>query len=781
MRRMTLTAVHTLLLISLIANCSVAQNLAFNFAIQEMPSPPTITGVQNFPITPFASFFKVSATIESQIQWIKVCDTVPQSNCASSDWYRIPDPQITPNPPEIKAAFVYYYHEDNISDANRIALSYDDKLDKWSADIPFDSNWEIYDSISYYIVAIDGIGNVASEAPIGEPCKSMGAWNQSEATPRNDSCSYAAGYFECGEFKSIAPGNCGDEYTVGDKQGDVCGEPDANGGQSITNQPRLDIRGISAGVDGSIAGVNSPILCVNMGIGEPPSPATEFPTTLESAEGYMLYIFNPDIPDSNPSDTHIRNAYIITYSPESTGADPTLTRILWDGDCVTNPNNTDPFSCRLLIAVGDHPKLKIGYNETLQFIVKENGFDDYHNIPYSLVGKSSENTVIAGATGMFNLTGGTAFWTSDITSGLRFYPREQTDSVVSYHHGDSPVITETSCSADGGKTGFSVCPRSISQPASNTCRIDFDQSYYSYIVDEYQIYRSTTDNRKDAVKIGSVLEDGSEKYTFEDVITNLNGTKYYYWLAPYNQKYGGANFVSSTSCIIEDWINTGTSCDSDCIHISNCSRYENISNNTDCSSIAEIDTNARGSDGKFALTPVSGLYVFVADSSNTPIDIPAITDSNGNFHIVIDNNSGLIDLEKTYKVVLKIPAASKGSTPCDTSFFDVQGNCYIVLAEGVSLTDDDSVTTRVFGVKLPAANGGRAEIGNPNCDNVVDIADLSLLRPGFGTVQGEDGYQTYLDFDGNGIIDIADFAVFRIYFGYELSTAPDSSNPLCKP
>jgi hypothetical protein len=220
-------------------------------------------------------------------------------------------------------------------------------------------------------------------------------------------------------------------------------------------------------------------------------------------------------------------------------------------------------------------------------------------------------------------------------------------------------------------------------------------------------------------------------------------------------------------------------CEGKCIHVSNCTSWSDLTKS--CSPINVLDTTQKGSDGKFLTAPRSGVEVFVADSTNTMVGTAATTDANGAFAVTIDNNSSSVTLDSKYKVVMKIPAAEKAGVPCDGSFFDAEGNCYVVLAKDVTLSDDDTKTTKAFGLNLPPAGGGRAEIGNPNCDTVVNITDLVMLKPGFGTAEGETGYQTYLDFDGNGIIDVADFLILKKYFGNELDAAPSSDPVLCKP
>ena len=501
-----------------------ADDIDFNFEISTIPYPPNISEVTNTPPVQGAATVKVSARIEGQTQMTGVCYIVPREDCTATDWLQEPDPEIVPNPPEIKMAKVYYYYNGDPTNGGSVTMAYNDTFDKWEADVPMAPALSLGDSITYYLAAVDGRGNLASETPSTseEPCPDIGSWDDSLATPLNDSCSYAEGYSECNENRNYSPGNCGTNYSLGDKQGDVCGEPDGNGNQYLIygeNADRVDMLGITAGG-------GSTVVCTRIGLGAPP-PSSSNPAPIE---GYLMIFFNPDLPDPNPADTHIENAFAITYAPEAVGSDPTLVKVLWSGDCVTDPNAADPLACKLISAVGDHPKLKIGYQDgSLRFITNKSGTGEVYNESYNLIGSASGKSILVGITGEINLSGGTAYWISDLTAGFSFYHRNKTVPV--YPPGD-PVPGEigmTSCSSDGSATDVKKCDMGGSQPATNTCRIDFLQSIKPNDTDEYRIYRNTTDSTTGAAMIGTVVEDGSDEYTFIDTHTTLDGTRYYYF------------------------------------------------------------------------------------------------------------------------------------------------------------------------------------------------------------------------------------------------------------
>ena len=90
-------------------------------------------------------------------------------------------------------------------------------------------------------------------------------------------------------------------------------------------------------------------------------------------------------------------------------------------------------------------------------------------------------------------------------------------------------------------------------------------------------------------------------------------------------------------------------------------------------------------------------------------------------------------------------------------------------------------TKKVSGIKLPSTGGGRAEIGNADCSDSVDVGDLLILKAKFGSNDGDSRYQSYADFDGNGSIDVEDFLIFKKNFGKTLDAAPTFDATLCKP
>jgi hypothetical protein len=80
-----------------------------------------------------------------------------------------------------------------------------------------------------------------------------------------------------------------------------------------------------------------------------------------------------------------------------------------------------------------------------------------------------------------------------------------------------------------------------------------------------------------------------------------------------------------------------------------------------------------------------------------------------------------------------------------------------------SLASTGSVT--LSGAPATALAVGVLRTGDVNNDNMVDIADFTLLRASFGKVYGVPGYDARADLSGDGLVDITDFTLLRGNFG----------------
>lgn len=85
----------------------------------------------------------------------------------------------------------------------------------------------------------------------------------------------------------------------------------------------------------------------------------------------------------------------------------------------------------------------------------------------------------------------------------------------------------------------------------------------------------------------------------------------------------------------------------------------------------------------------------------------------------------------------------------------VKGPQFLATMGTVTLTGTPS-TTLALGVQ---------RTGDANDDNVVDIADFSLLRASFGRACGAPGYDGRAEFTGDCVVDISDFTLLRGNFG----------------
>ena len=531
----------------LVGRAAVADDIEFNFEIPTIPFPPEISDVSNSAAVTGATSFTVTASVVGQDQKKGFCDVIPKSECTTSDWYQAPDPDVDPNPPQIQKVKVYYYINDGVTSASSADMTYDSGLAKYKADVSLSGANE-GDTVTYYIVAIDTRGNVAAQVPDKNqrPCPSSSSWDDTLSTPSTASCSYATSYTQCNEYQASTPSPCSTSYTMNDKDGDVCGEPNSSGDQSPISGPgadKVDMLGVSAGADSSY-------ICTKIGLGDPPPD----PNDSAPIEGYLMIFFNPDEPDLNPADTHIENAYAITYAPEAVGSDPTLVKVLWSGDCVTNPNTSNPLDCKLISAVGASEDLKIEYNQgSLRFMTKKSGTGNPYNVSYNLIGGSTSSSILVGLTGEINLSGGTAFWITDLTPGFAFYHTNKTVTVEPPGEPSAPIVTSTQCEG-----GTSVCTKSASQPSSNTCTINFSASLDASFTDEYRIYRNTVNNSTTATQVGTVPDvDGTSSYSYPDSHSTLDGTKYYYFLTSYNSAAAKETTMANASkanCTVEDWV-----------------------------------------------------------------------------------------------------------------------------------------------------------------------------------------------------------------------------------
>ena len=572
MKRLISRSCYILGLCLLLMATTHAEDITFDFEIPTIPFPPEIKNV-NAPsvIMPGALSFSMSAEIVGQVQKKGYCDVIPRSDCEADDWEQIPDPDVSPNPPTIEMVRLYYYVNDNVTAAKYVSMTRGGG-DLWTVEVSDSTQVADGDIVTMYIVAVDSRGNVAAQVPdtAQRPCPSASSWNATLSTPSTNSCAYASSYTQCNENVIGTPGPCSTSYTIGDKQGDVCGEPDGAGDQDVISGPnadKVDMLGISAGAD-------SQYICTSLGLGAPPPD----PNNPAPIEGYLMIFFNPDQPDPNPADTHIENAYAVTYAPEAVGSDPTLVRVLWSGDCVTNPNTSNPLDCKLITAVGSNENLKVQYDSgSLRYMVKHTGTGNPYNVSYSVIGSTTKQSILVGLTGEINLSGGTAFWISDLTPGFAFYhknyPVPVSGSCVTppaapaamsalCGNGDDAGENYTcttgappACTYTASGASSSVCEKSASAPSANECVIAFNTSPDSSMVSEYRIYRNTVDNAATAALAGAVAEDGSPVYEYKDTHSTFDGQTYYYYVTSY---YSGGDCetkrvdAAEAACTVED-------------------------------------------------------------------------------------------------------------------------------------------------------------------------------------------------------------------------------------
>jgi hypothetical protein len=537
------------------------------------PIPPAITNVMTSHAVPGAVSFSVFATIQGQEQLESQCDIEPVEDCESEDWYFISDPHISPNPPTIQEARVYYYFNGEIGSTSSVGMVYDAGLNKWSAPVPL-SGADAGDIVTFFIRAVDSRGNVASEAPDPgtDPCPSIDVWDAKYATPVTSSCSYATSYSRCvvNDYSGTPSPCMTNTFTLADMYGgDVCGEPDASGYQSVIYGPaadRLDITGMTVGAGGNF-------LCVRMGLSAAPSSIF-----LSPIERYELVILNPDLPDPNPADLHAENSYFAMYAPEVASMDPTLVKVLWDGDCLSNPDTPDSSACKLISAVADHPNLKMNYsNGSLYFKIKTSGIGEVLTVPFDLIGNTSKETWLGVRVGSEVLYE-EIVWENDVSQVMRFYHDNHDVQVSTAGTPMAPMVTATTCSVDGSGGSGSACAQSADQPAQNTCKIVFNRSLDYGITTYYRIYRNTQNSFEGATLVNTITQTSDTTYSYSDTLATMDGATYYYFLTSY--RVSGAletpgDEAAATACTVEDWappvfggVQAAQVCGSGCLNLS---------------------------------------------------------------------------------------------------------------------------------------------------------------------------------------------------------------------
>ncbi|MFA6447898.1 MAG: hypothetical protein WCX65_00380 [bacterium] len=588
MRKIFLTA---LFLFGLAAVSGQALAVSFRFIIPPPPATPALSDITNSSAVAGSESFSVYANISGAVQQKTCCGAnCERTDCDMSEWWLATDNSISPNPPCIPNAngmpgmsdsickiagapnpMLFYYKEGEIADTNSVPMTYDASTGRFKGTISLDGFVED-DAIYYYIVAADSRGNVVSMLPDSSktPCTSLASWDANYETPAFDNCGVASGYEQCKRNVAFNPICFSSDYSVNDREGDTCSEPAANGVQvPIIGQANSDFLGFSAGAGkGFVDLPTDDVVCAKIRLkGGPPI------TSSGPIESYQMTFFNPDIPDPNPADYYFPNSFAITYAPEASGADKNLVNVLWDGECLTNPNTIDTLECKIVVGNEDESKLKIGFDTNLHHLkfIAKNAVTTKTGSK-TILGNASNRLGMKFQTGEINLSGSMVFWTVDQSSELTMM-KETKLVILSAGISDPapPIIGQTTCKTNGfGSNPF--CVKNETNPiGDNECVIDFFPSPDATGVDKYKVYVGATDNRAEAVYDPSldITENGSLQYSISKnvPISNLNGQTLYFFMSSYtatNSAETHLNERAGTSCRVEDWAPplqpTGLSC-----------------------------------------------------------------------------------------------------------------------------------------------------------------------------------------------------------------------------
>lgn len=342
---------------------------------------------------------KISARIQGTIQREILYDD-GSSECVDGMWRVCPGkivnrefPLYGNNPAKIKSAVLYYSIQDN-KDGNFETRKYlfggNVVSGKWMTFNKANGLWEVTiqkeqlleyqiekgDRIVFSIVAMDELGAIVTEDlfPEAESAPSVNTWYGEYALPATRWLCPFAGYVEC--F---------DRYSLNN---DVRIKGNYSNPNYAALSDGLDIHGISIKADNKN-------IAIRIGLKGAPLMTENTP----NMSSYDI-LFKID-KDSNPDDFQFENTYVLQYSPQMTGTDPMMQKVLLNGSCLTENGKKydfegwnsagegdDFWQCALRRVVGASEDLKIGYSaeeESIIAIIKKKGIGELNTGPYDLV------------------------------------------------------------------------------------------------------------------------------------------------------------------------------------------------------------------------------------------------------------------------------------------------------------------------------------------------------------------------------------------------------------
>ncbi len=552
---------------------------SFTFKIPTIPFTPILSDVSNASAVVGQPSFTVYASISGDLQQKACCGAAcDRTDCDMGDWYMLTDTTISPNPtcipnangqtdmpdasckiPGLANPIVYYYKDPDVDQAEQVSMAFDSETGKFKADIPIDSSWVTGDVIKYFIAASDNRGNVISMLPEKStaPCASLTTWITKYETPPVDNCSVANSYEKCSNNYSGQPSCAGSaDSTVNDPEGDTCGEPNSAGVQSIVaNSENTDILGYSLGAGlGYSALPNDTVVCGKMVLKGSTPTASSGPI-----EGYLLMFFNPDITDPNPADIYFPNVFAVTYAPEAAGADKNLVSVLWDGECVSNPNTSDILGCKIVVGNEGESKFKVGLgtnSHNLIMIAKNAVTTKTGN--KTIIGDKSSRLRTLTLTGEINLSGGTAFWVVDLTAGIMMVKETMETTLGNAGKPAAPLYKSIACQANGSGDD-PACTKSTTKPANNQCVITINPSPDAF-AEKYMIYHNTTNDSSTATHLTDldITTDLRTAHTVSYTVpqASLDGTTHYFFFSASTAASGETDrskWTASEGCRVEDW------------------------------------------------------------------------------------------------------------------------------------------------------------------------------------------------------------------------------------